>query len=219
MYNSIITILQLFGIGFGFGIAGPCLLVCAPVLTAYISGRSAGKKEMLLETTLFMSGRVLAYLMLGAIAGLSGMILRRVTGEAVAGMFRPASGLISIMLGVFVLAGNRPGSILCGCSRNKFLNLGGLFALGFTIGIVPCAPLSALMLEIALMSRNVFDGAAYAISFGLGTAFSGVIVIFAISGLIRWLPAALLGSNGAKMALRAICALLLVVIGLGMMIS
>jgi len=86
--------------------------------------------------------------------------------------------------------------------------------LGFIIGVFPCAPLLALLLEITLISKTALDGMFYALFFGLGTFISGFIVIGGLSGILTWLPTKILKSKRSNLIFRIICALLLIWLGL-----
>jgi thiol:disulfide interchange protein DsbD len=217
MLNTAITDLQIFGIGFSFGIAGPCFLFCTPVLITYLLGRKERWHEALGDILVFLTGRLSAYVLLGSLAGLSGAVLRRFIGPPAAAFINPAAGAVSIMLGILVLVYKEP--VLCACGGSparKIYGFGSLFTLGFIIGISPCAPLTALLLQIALMSRSVVDGASYAFFFGLGTFLSGLLVVGALTGVIGGLIRKLVRSGPAAAIFRAACAALLILLGLGL---
>ena len=55
-----LTLLQLFGIGFAFGMAGPCLFSCTPILMAYIAGSNRRYKDALANIFIFLFGRLAA---------------------------------------------------------------------------------------------------------------------------------------------------------------
>ncbi|MFH1665114.1 MAG: sulfite exporter TauE/SafE family protein [Candidatus Omnitrophota bacterium] len=220
MTDTFITHFQVFFIGFSFGIAGPCFLACTPILAAYIAGSGKKLKEALGDILIFLTGRLLAYLVLGFLAGASGALLKQFIGAPSAVFLKPAGGVVSILFGALILArGKRPS---CGCPRGAYgaiYGFGGLFILGFMIGISPCAPLVALLFEITLISRGAMDGALYALSFGLGTFLSGFIVVGSLAGVITWLPAKVLGGEKAGSIFRAACALLLILFGAALVLT
>ena len=214
MFNTALTGLQIFGIGFTFGIAGPCIFFCTPVLVTYLLGRKDRWREALRDILTFLIGRLLAYTLLGALAGLSGSVLRRFINPSAAVLIGPLSGAVCIILGILVLVYKEPVTCACGStSGRKIYGYGSLFALGFILGISPCAPLAVLLLEIALMSKSVFEGASYAFCFGLGTLFSGLLVIGALAGIIGGLVTRLVKSKTATAAFRIACAVFLVLLG------
>jgi sulfite exporter TauE/SafE len=211
-----VTNLELFAIGFGFGIAGPCLLVCAPILIAYVAGRFATRKQALSDIFIFLLGRFLAYLVLGYLAGLSGLILRQFSSLSLTPLVKALGGAIIILLGISVWRGDAPFCSLGKCKTNTIFSFSSLFILGFIIGVFPCAPLLALLLEIALVSKTALDGMLYALFFGLGTVVSGFIVIGGLSGILTWLPLKVLKSKRSNLIFRIICALLLIWLGLNL---
>lgn len=214
VFNTLLTNLQIFGVGLSFGIAGPCFFFCTPVLITYLLGRRERWREALVDILLFLAGRISAYVLLGALAGLSGAVLRRFIGPSVAVYINPLSGAVSVILGVFVLIYREPVSCACaGGAARKIYGYGSLFALGFILGISPCAPLAALLLEIALMSKSVLDGASYAFFFGLGTLLSGILVIGALAGIVGGIAKQLVRSKSAAAAFRIACAGLLMAFG------
>jgi thiol:disulfide interchange protein DsbD len=218
MPHNLVTYLQLFGIGFGFGLSGPCLLVCAPVILTYVSGRQEAIGQNLADIMTFLTGRLLAYLVLGYLAGLSALILKDFSGSRPVLWLRPLGGVIIILLGLYVFSGKQSFSWLCGCRPSRLFGLSSLFALGFIMGIFPCAPLIALLLEITLVAKSAVQGMLAAAFFGLGTFVSGLIVIGTLSGLISWLPQKFLKSASSNFVFRLICAALLIVLGLDLIL-
>lgn len=214
MFNTALTYLQIFGIGFSFGIAGPCFLFCTPVLITYLLGRRERWQEALSDIAIFLIGRLSAYVLLGALAGASGAILRRFIDPSAAVFISPLSGAVSIILGIFVLVYKEP--VTCACASGpgrKIYGYGSLFTLGFILGISPCTPLTALLLEIALMSKSAIEGASYTFFFGLGTLLSGIIVLGALAGIIGGIAKKLVRSRAATTTFRLVCAGLLILLG------
>ena len=213
MLDTVITFFQIFGIGFSFGIAGPCFVICAPVLITYIAGRKKTWRQALGDTFVFLSGRLTAYLILGYLAGLSGKAIRDFTASGIISLLQPLGGGIIIILGIFVLTGKNRDSRLCRFINTKASNFSSLFLLGFVIGILPCAPLLALLLEISLISKTALEGMIYSLFFGLGTLISGLIVIGGLTGIFSWLPKTL-KSERTALVFRVICGLLLIALGI-----
>ncbi len=214
-----VTAVQIFAIGFSFGVAGPCFLSCSPALIAYITGTKRKLSEVLNDAAIFLFGRLLAYVLLGCLAGLSGVVLRRFINSNFAFFFKPASGVISIVWGIFILIDRQPDSFGCRFAQNKVSNFGGLLLLGFFIGISPCVPLLALLSEIVLISKGALDGIYYALFFGLGTFISGLIIIGAMTGILSGLAAKIFRSRNSRFIFRVVCALLLILLGLGLIFN
>jgi len=216
--DTLITHLQIFGIGFTFGIAGPCLLICTPVMVAYAAAGHRDWFQTLSHIFVFLTGRLFAYMVLGYLAGLSGTVLRHFTDSNLAIFFKPLGGAVSIAFGIMLLTYKEHAD----CPHAKFnksiYGITSLFLLGFSIGVVPCAPLVAVLFNIVLLSKCAADGLAYAFSFGMGTLLSGMIVISALTGIAKWIPAKLFRSGAGNLIFRAICSALLILFGIRMMV-
>lgn len=219
MYNDLITHLQIFGIGFTFAIAGPCLLVCTPILLTYIAGRQDKWPRALADISIFLFGRLSAYAALGAVAGGSGYYLRHFIKSDFTPYFNLVSGMISILLGMAVFIRKDPPICANKVSHNKIYDFGSVLVLGFLIGVSPCPPLAALLFEIALISKSVFEGASYALSFGLGTFLAGLIVIGTIAGILKGFTRNIIHSKRAGIIFKILCSVLLILFGLGLIKS
>lgn len=219
MADNYITHIQLFGIGFSFGIIGPCLFVCAPILVTYVAGTKKKWHEALADVGVFLAGRLVAYLVLGCLAGLSGALIRRFTGPSLTGFLKPIAGCVSIILGITVFFYNEQESCAKRSKPRIMLDYGGFIALGFLVGIAPCAPLVALLFEIVLISKNAIDGMLYTLSFGLGTLVSGFITVGTIVGILSWFPPKFFKSARSSLIFRIICAVLLILFGLNLIIK
>ncbi|MCX5666521.1 MAG: sulfite exporter TauE/SafE family protein [Candidatus Omnitrophica bacterium] len=217
--GTLVTYLQIFGIGFSFGIAGPCFLTCTPVLITYIVGSKKGWTQTFKDIFTFLSGRLLAYLLLGALAGLSGAVLKKFTESSLSAYLQPLAGMVTILFAIILLTGKSGDNCACPTARGKMVNFGGIFAFGFLIGVSPCAPLLALLFDIALMSKGMIDGILYALFFGLGTFLSGLITIGVIAGILTRIPAAFVRSKTVSTIFKIVCASLLLLLGLGLILK
>jgi cytochrome c-type biogenesis protein len=218
MLNSIIAHLQIFGIGFSFGIIGPCFLVCTPVLITYVVGSKRGWADVLKDIIIFLSGRLLAYVVLGFLAGLSGSVLRSFASSSISSNFQPLAGAITIFFAFIILLNRDNYECTCTTPYSRILNFGGIFTFGLLLGLSPCAPLLALLFDIVLVSKSALDGAFYTLSFGLGTFLSGLITVGIIAGILTRIPAALVKSKAVNTVFKAICAMLLMALGLGLIL-
>lgn len=217
--NTIITCFQLFGIGFSFGIAGPCFLICAPVIITYIGGNQSDIRKSIMDILIFLSGRFFAYIILGCIAGLSGGILRRLSESTFMSLLTPLGGAIIILLGIFIWLKENEKFCAKNDRLSKVMDKGGIFTLGFIIGISPCAPLLALLFEIALISKGALAGMFYSSCFGLGTFISGLIVVTALSGIFAWLPVKLFKSKKVLLIFKIIYSLLFISLGVQLLMG
>jgi len=220
--GTLVTYLQIFGIGFSFGLAGPCFLTCTPIIITYIAGSKRGWAEVYKDIVTFLSGRLLAYIFLGALAGLSGAILKKFTGPYPSSYFRPLAGAVTILFAIIVLTDMLPKNCYCeepSRTKRSFFNFGGILAFGFLVGISPCAPLLALLFDITLMSKGLLDGVFYTFFFGLGTFLSGFITIGVIAGLLTRVPASFIKSKTVNVIFKFVCAVLLIILGLGLILG
>lgn len=184
----LISALQVFSFGFILGVAGPCLFYCLPIILALNAGIRQDYKKILSGIVIFLSGRLLAYVALGFLAGVSAVLLRQFTDPHFSFYLKPAAGIISIAFGVYIFFYRQQEEKTCQNQAHKILSSGGFFIFGFIIGISPCPPLMGLLLEITLISKTFLQGAIYGLMFGLGTFLSGFILAAGLSGLLNWLP-------------------------------
>ncbi len=219
MLNSFITYIQIFGIGFSFGIIGPCFLSCAPILITYITGTKKTWPEVFKDILTFLSGRLFAYAVLGILAGLSGVLLRRFTSSNLSYYFQQLAGAVTILFALIILVNRNNTECACTAGRAKLYNFCGIFTFGFLIGVSPCAPLLALLFDIALMSKNAVEGMFYALFFGLGTFVAGLITVGITAGILTRIPAVLIKSEKVHAIFRITCAALLIALGAGLLLK
>lgn len=219
MLNTLITHFQIFGIGFSFGIIGPCFLSCTPFIVTYIAAGKKSYSRALSDIFIFLSGRLSAYIVIGVLAGISAGLLRSFVSSGAVFWLKPLAGIICILLAVFILINAKLAKNNCAIPKKKIYNSAGVFSLGFAIGIAPCGPLLALASEITLMSKTAFEGALYALSFGIGTFLSGFLVAGALAGIFTWLPKKALKTEKSDFIFRVFCAALLILLGLGFIIK
>jgi hypothetical protein len=191
-----------------------CVGMCGPLVGAFVLRRRSQRQEVSTPLLLFQTGRLTAYLLLGAVLGLVGGL---VEGSV---SFQGWQGGLSVILGALM--------VLLGLSLMKVLPMphslaspalvravsGWLkywlsspqpaapFALGLVNGLLPCGAVYAVGL-LAATSGDPLKGASIMLIFGLGT-----------------LPAMLgLGLSAAWLSLRwrsrffQIAALLVIVVG------
>lgn len=209
-----VNLLEIFFIGFSLGLTGPCLFYCIPLILAFTLGSGVKFRNTLLDILIFLSGRFLAYIILAFIAALSGMALRNLIGSAFVLYSKPLAGIISIVLGLVILLDRKPWEPGYCLHRRKIPTWGGLFGLGFIIGVNPCPPLIALLSEIALLSKSTLDGAAYGAAFGLGTFIPAFVITVGLSGLFKQIPQRLFKSSKTHLFLRIVSSAMLLSIGL-----
>ena len=210
MNDTIITAVQLCGIGLGFGLGGPCLVTCLPFTLSLAVGDVAKPGAALRSLTLFLGGRLCAYLVLGAAAGLSGGLLQRFSTPDFSLRAHVLAGILSIVLSMIVAwdLWKKPGPAGCAARRRPTWAPAGLFPLGFFVGIVPCGPLASLLVSIALISKTALAGLCFAGAFGVGTCVAGATT-FGVLYLILARPCKAVRQNRLMAAGRGLSALIL----------
>jgi hypothetical protein len=210
MRDSTVTAVQLFSIGMGLGVSGLCFFSCAPLLLSFCAGRGGTWLASMKDAAVFLFGRLCAYVFLGAAAGMSSELFYRVTGAQFSAGSRTASSVLSICLGIFILVFSRDGQ--CG-KRREYTGKAGLLLAGLAIGVSPCVPLFALLLEIMLISHDPFSAAGYALAFGAGTFIAGMAVFAVLTLLAVRLPLSLVSSSRVLAWVRTAAGFALIAMG------
>jgi sulfite exporter TauE/SafE len=214
MVNSIISAFQLFGVGLTLGLSSQCFFVCAPLILSYVTAVEVDWKKALGDVALLAAGRLLAYVVLGALVSLSAGYIEKISASVTVTILKFVAGGIIILLGLLVAFGTGSLEDACGRLRQSALPRGGLFLAGLTIGLVPCLPLVSVMLEIAIISKSALSGAVYAFFFGLGTVLATLITVGPLAGFLGHVPSRTLKSAKVRAAFKMACGMLLVLFGI-----
>lgn len=208
-----------FLIGLLFG-SGPCLASCGPLLLAYVAGTRKDCRQGVVSYAIFSLARILVYVLLGlGVFFFSRVVIEQVLARFASQIFIAAGGLMAL-LGLFIaargnagLACRQPLSALISGQKGK-----GIFILGLIIGLLPCAPLLAVLSYVGMAAESWSFSLIYALSFGIGTFLSPLILAVVIAGLIphflsarrplyysllNWLCAATLVILGIRLIIRA----------------
>lgn len=158
-------------LGLSLGLTA-CTVTCLPYMGSWVLARERG--TVWADTLAFLTGRIAAYTGLGLAAGLAGAWL---AATLKAGVGHLAIGLASIAAGLWLLT--PPAHRPCG-ARRRAVQLSP-FALGFSLSLVPCAPLASL-LAFAAQAGSAPAGAAYGLVFGLGAAATPLLLVLPLLG-------------------------------------
>ncbi len=168
------TLFTIWLLGVSLGLTA-CTITCLPFMGTWVLGRGGSQLHALRDTALFVSGRIIAYTLLGAVAGGAGVWLleamRGGTGNAVI-------GLASIAAGVWLLRA-KPHSP-CGVARGAGSTPPLL--MGFSLSLTPCAPLASL-LAVSATAGSIKLGMANGMVFGLGAALTPLLVLLPLINL------------------------------------
>lgn len=199
-----VTLATIWLLGVSMGMTA-CTVTCLPFMGTWALGRAGGRHEALAHAATFLAGRVTAYTLLGAAAGLAGIGLAKALGGSLGNI---AIGTASVLAGLWLIV--RPAS---GCAtaavpaqaplrfrRGTATRRDGLppLFLGAALSLTPCTPLASL-LALAANAGGAPQGAAYGLAFGLGAAVTPILVLVPLAGhlgrelrsnrawLVRWL--------------------------------
>jgi sulfite exporter TauE/SafE len=166
-----------------------CASACLPYIISYIAGIGAGFKKGVLITSIYNSGRILAYAIIGTIAALVSTVI----SEEVFGFYQQYSsiafGAAIIIIGVTILL-KKFGAGTCTTKAPHDLGVAKLtqrfdiraFSMGFTRGLILCPPLIAVLLYAVTFSQ--VDCIILTVLFGVGTALSPLLLL---GGATGWL--------------------------------
>lgn len=165
------------------------MLSCVPVLVLYVAGTTEGWRGGFKAALVFSLARLLAYTLLGALAGGIGIrLVAYFREEAFASWVQLGAGAFILLLGILIILGRNPHLHLCHYLSQHTLKNSTLSMalLGFLIGIAPyCAPFLGILAYIAFALRDIPLGALCGLSFGLGAALvTPLIVVGPLTGMI-----------------------------------
>jgi sulfite exporter TauE/SafE len=162
---------EAFILGVTYGL-GPCTISCAPLIVPLIMSAAKNKTWGVILSIIFGLGRIIAYVILGALSGYIGQTINFSIPDKFTGLF-------IIALGIFLFFDIHNKCIL----KSKIKINGPIVALvvGIVWGLSPCTPLIAL-LGLTVLTKSALTGALMAFVFGLGTILSPIIVLGFFSG-------------------------------------
>jgi sulfite exporter TauE/SafE len=210
-YVSAILLGLLYGLTF-------CTSVCLPYVVSYIAGIGTGFKKGVIVTTIYNSGRIAAYAVIGGLTGL----LRTMVSEdfflSYQNYSSMAFGATIIIIGASILL-RKPKEVCITEEHHHPLGASKLtqrfdvraFSMGFTRGMILCPPLIALLLYAVTFTE--VNSVILAVMFGLGTAISPLIFL---GGAIGWL---LNKATLLRKWITKIGGILLIVLGLSILLN
>jgi len=176
---------SLFLTGLLFG-SGPCVASCGPFLITYIAGTKKNIFKGITVYILFSSTRIFVYVGLSlAIFFLSRFAIERLLGGLYRYVLILGGGFI-IIIGLFMAFGKRLELKFCQSWHKNLLehDKKSVVAVGLIIGLLPCAPLLSLLSYVGIISRTWLSSLLYALSFGIGTFASPLILLTILAGII-----------------------------------
>lgn len=205
------TLFTVWLLGVSLGLTA-CTATCLPFMGTWVLGRGGTQKQALRDTALFVTGRIFAYILLGALAAGAGawltQVMRGGTGNFVI-------GAASIAAGLWLL---RPATAHAPCDAARNAGRTPPLLLGFSLSLTPCAPLASL-LAVCAAAGSVKLGMASGAMFGLGAALTPLLILLPLISLfgsnlrenrewitrwVRWGAAAVLLVLGLRRILLAL---------------
>ena len=206
-------VLSFFLLGLSFG-AGPCMAGCGPLLISYVVGTGKDTEKSVVSYILFSLSRVSVYLVMGVLVFLAGKFITEGLMGAISRYVYIFGGIFIILMGILMIAGKRIEWGICGFLHKKLLERDkkSVLMLGFVTGFAPCAPLLALFSYMALISKSWVTSVIYALSFGVGTIISPLLLLAVFAGLI---PALLKDKREAfGRVFNVLCGIIVIILGL-----
>jgi sulfite exporter TauE/SafE len=122
-------------------------------------------------------------------------------------------GFFIVIVGLLMLLGKRWEFKLCQFLYKNILehDKKSIVILGIIIGILPCAPLLAILSYTGLIAKSWLEAVLYSFSFGLGTFMSPLILLVMLAGAI---PKFLLDKKEIYKVFSFVCGLIIVFLGI-----
>jgi thiol:disulfide interchange protein DsbD len=158
-----------------------CNFSCIPLIGPYIFGTQQGFSRGFDATAIFVITRILTYTLLGGLSGLVGGIA--LEGLDAGWLLTAAGGLILVIGGRVIFKSRsacRKQSEVQGPEQRTWVHM---MTLGFSTSLMPCLPLTAVLLYAAT-TQSFLTGCALALMFGIGTSASP---LYYIGGAAGWL--------------------------------
>lgn len=170
------TLFAVWLLGLSMGLTA-CTVTCLPFMGSWVLGRGGTQRQALYDTAMFVAGRIIAYSMLGALAGGAGVWLSRAMNGGTGNL---VIGLASIVAGIWLLRGEKPHTP-CGTARRAGSTPPLL--MGFSLSLTPCAPLASL-LAVCAAAGSIRLGMTNGMMFGLGAALTPLLILLPLISLL-----------------------------------
>jgi thiol:disulfide interchange protein DsbD len=183
MLEAAVGLPMAFSLGLMYGL-GPCLVSCLPYLGPVFLARDIGVRRSWHVILPLSLGRLAGYAGFGLLAALAGQVA---TSASVAPVLRVLIGAAALMVGTALLLRQPACSVSSGepqpvrfsrSATSRPLLPGGLFLMGLSMAMTPCAPLGVVLFSAAT-SASAAHGAGLGLCFGLGA----IVVPAAVYGL------------------------------------
>jgi sulfite exporter TauE/SafE len=198
------------GLGLGLSTGTFCLCSCVPVALPYLVANGQSLKAGGRAVVELAAGRLLAYLALGAAAGVLGAQMQGSTaGRVVVAV--SMIGLAGLMI-VYGVTKNFPESGACSRMAKWQMLRRYPFVAGLLMGVSLCPPILMCMAEIVRL-KSVLWGLVMAVSFFAGSlVFLAPLAFAGLLGRVEWL-------RGVASVATLFCGLWFMVNGISMLVG
>ncbi len=206
------TLFSIFIIGLSYG-GTACMFSCMPFLSPILVSHSGDTRSSMRMILPFSAGRIFSYTMMAMVAYTGSALVKKMLDDN--SHFTVILGVGTILMGLYMLYRTFRPVTSCqhgGSPTPKKKDIGalGVFAIGASMSVNPCAPVMTLA-TVAAGAGSYLYAAALGISFGLGAvAFSILFYGWIVSTLIKGLMQQFIQY---KKAIERIAALFLVLVG------
>jgi thiol:disulfide interchange protein DsbD len=177
-FGSIYVGVLVMGLFYGLTV---CNFSCIPLIGPYIFGTQRGFRRGFDATAIFVLTRIVTYTLLGGFSGLVGSVALESLDS---GWLLTAAGVLILLIGGRVILKTASScsqtNQVQGPERRTWLHM---MTLGFSTSLMPCLPLTAVLLYAAT-TQSFLVGCALALMFGVGTSASP---LYYIGGATGWL--------------------------------
>jgi cytochrome c biogenesis protein CcdA len=218
--QTLISLPMAMALGLVFGLSA-CTITCLPYLGPVFLANDGGIRQSWRTVLPFSLGRLCSYGAMGAIAGMTGQFLGQSFGLD---WMRPVLGIAALMVGLALLlprqrrcatqqVGEQPLQRMDGgVTAQRTLMPGGLFLLGVSMALNPCAPLGTVLFTAAY-TADTLHGLTLGLGFGLGAiTIPSLVYGIGVAYLSERLREAL---KSWRVGIERLSAALLIVVGTG----
>jgi len=193
---------------------------CGPILISYITGRKKNLPESVKVYISFSLARISVYLILSLIIFFFGRFtLESLLGESFRYILIIGGGFIALV-GVLMILSRRLEFYKGANFLEQFIlkrDTKSVILFGLTVGLLPCAPLAAMLSYTGLVSKSWIDSLLYSASFGAGTFFSPLVLLAVVAGYI---PKFLINKQPIySRIISLICSLIIVFFGIQLILG
>lgn len=168
-HESFTALTPVFLLGLSLGLTA-CAATCLPFIGTYVLGKAEGRRSGMIDAGLFLSGRMIAYTALGALAGGFGAWFVKHLADGYGNL---VIGIASLLSAVLLLDRSTTSHAACGTLQSKALSP---LLMGVALTLIPCAPLATLLASAAA-GNSLAHGALMGLVFGMGTLLTPMLVL------------------------------------------